>query len=245
MDFIELFLGACTVLLATTLGAAGVLAFKHIGKHFYATVVSFCAGVMAFSALEMIDESHALAGHRVALAGLIVGMTVFIIVDKLLPHAHMILTGTEMPCAKRKVALLVGTITIHNIPEGFAVASAFATSSSLGWLVTLSIALQDIPEGLIVSAPVACYGVTTQRSFLWGVFSGVVEFAAAIGGFLFLRVVTGATPLALGFSGGAMTYVILSELLPDAMQAESHYVALAAFIAGLAAAYGFGILIGF
>ena len=232
-------------MIATTLGSAGVLVFKRIDRRFYATLIAFCAGVMAFSALEMIDESHALSGHRMALAGLLVGMIAFLIMDKLLPHAHMVLTGIEMPSAKRKVALLVGTITIHNIPEGFAIASAFATSSSLGWLVTLSIALQDIPEGLIVAAPVACYGVTAKRSFLWGVFSGVVEFIAAMGGFLFLRVVSSATPLALGFSGGAMTYVILSELLPDAMQAENRYAALAAFITGIAAAYGFTSIIGF
>ena len=180
-----------------------------------------------------------------ALASLIVGMIVFLILDKLMPHAHLVLTGNKMPHVKRKVALLVGTITIHNIPEGFAIASAFATSSSLGWLVTLSIALQDIPEGLVVAAPVACYGVSTKRSFLWGVFSGVVEFIAAIGGFLLLRTISNATPLALGFSGGAMAYVILSELLPDAMRAESRFAALAAFISGIAAAYGFAVLIGF
>jgi ZIP family zinc transporter len=245
MDFIELFLGACTALIATTLGAAAVLAFKRINERFYASVVAFCAGMMGFSALEMINESHALSGHRMALACLLVGMTTFLILGKLLPHAHMVLTGREMSNAKRKVALLVGTITIHNIPEGLAIASAFASSSSLGWLVTLSIALQDIPEGLIVAAPMACYGVATRRSFLWGAFSGVVELVAAIGGFLFLRMVSSATPLALGFSGGAMAYVILSELLPDAMQAESRYEALAAFIVGIAAAYGLAVMIGF
>ena len=245
MNSMQLFLGACTVLMATTLGAAGVLVFKKIDRRFYATLVAFCAGVMGFSALEMINESHALSGHRMALVSLLVGMIAFLILDKLMPHAHLILTGNKMPHVKRKVALLVGTITIHNIPEGFAIASAFATSSSLGWLVTLSIALQDIPEGLVVAAPVACYGVSTKRSFLWGVFSGVVEFIAAIGGFLLLRTISNATPLALGFSGGAMAYVILSELLPDAMRAESRFAALAAFISGIAAAYGFAVLIGF
>ena len=68
MDFMGLFLGACTVLIATTAGAAGVLAFKRIQPRYYATLVAFCAGMMGFSALEMIDESHALSGHRLALA---------------------------------------------------------------------------------------------------------------------------------------------------------------------------------
>lgn len=238
----DLFLGACTVLLATTLGAAGILAFKNKGSTFYATLLAFCAGVMGFSAYEMIVQSHALAGHRLALASLIVGMLVFLALDKIMPHVHMALTGNEMSGPKRKVALLIGTIILHNIPEGFAVASAFASSTSLGWLVTLSIALQDIPEGLIVAAPMACYGVTTRRSFLWGMFSGVVEFVAAIGGFLILRVISQATPLALGFSAGAMTYVVLGELLPDAFRAESRVAALGAFIAGIAVIYGLSLL---
>jgi ZIP family zinc transporter len=244
-QLIEPFLGACTVLGATTLGAAAVLVFKRVSGRFYATTIAFCAGMMAFSALEMVTQSHALAGHRVALSSLLVGMTAFFLLDRLLPHAHMLLHGTEMQGPKRKVALLVGTITIHNIPEGFALAAAFASSPSLGWLVTATVALQDIPEGLMVAAPVACYGVASRRSFLWGVFSGAVEFAAAMGGFLFLRGMTTATPLALGFAAGAMGYVVLSELLPDAMQAGSKYVAFGAFIAGIAAAYGFSTLIGF
>jgi ZIP family zinc transporter len=245
MDFTGLLLGACAGLIATTVGASGVLAFKRIYTRFYATIVAFCAGMMGFSALEMINESHALTGHRLALASLLVGMTAFLVLGKLLPHAHVLLTGSELSDAKRKVALLIGTITIHNIPEGFAIASAFATSSSLGWLVTLSIALQDIPEGLIVAVSMACLGVSTRRSFLCGVMSGVVEFSAAIGGFLLLRVVASATPLALGFSGGAMAFVILSELLPDAIQAEGRYAALASLIAGFVTAYGFAALVGF
>jgi zinc transporter, ZIP family len=244
MNFGGLLMGACTVLLATALGAAGVLGFRTMGRHCYASFIAFCAGAMGFSAIEMISQSHALSGHRVAGISLLTGMLAILVLDKLLPHMHTVLTGTEMPTAKRKVAVLVGTITIHNIPEGFAIASAFATSSSLGWLVTLSVALQDIPEGLIVAAPVACYGVSTKRSFLWGVFSGVVEFFAAIAGFLFLRAASGLTPYALGFSGGAMVYVVLAHLLPDAMQAESRYAALAAFITGIAVAYGLSVVFG-
>ena len=244
MNFVSLFLGACTVLLATALGAAGVLGFRTMGRRCYASFIAFCAGAMGFSALEMISQSHALTGHRLTGMSLLTGMVAILALDKLLPHAHMIVMGSGISGAKRKVAVLVGTITIHNIPEGFAIAAAFATSSSLGWLVTLSIALQDIPEGLIVAAPVACYGETTKRSFLWGVFSGMVEFLAAIVGFLFLRIASDVTPFALGFSGGAMVYVVLAHLLPDAMQAESRYAALTALIAGIAVAWGLSMLIG-
>ena len=244
-DFLWLFLGASTVLGATSLGAAAVFVFKRIPTHVFALIVAFCAGVMSFSALEMVGQAHDMAGHRIAIAGLLIGTVFFLLVDRLLPHAHLALTGVHLHESKRKVALYVGTITIHNIPEGFAVAAAFAGSTGLGWLVTMAIALQDVPEGLLVSAPVAGYGFSTRHSFVWGVFSGVVEFLAAIAAFFFLHFFTQATPWALGFSAGAMGYVILSELLPDAMLAENRLVALGTFIAGFATAYGFGALIGF
>ncbi|MDD4872130.1 MAG: ZIP family metal transporter [Kiritimatiellae bacterium] len=245
MDTVGLILGASLAMLATSVGAAGVLAFKKVNDHLYSRIIAFSAGMMAFSAFEMIMESHAAVGHRMAVAGVLIGIITFAVLDKLLPHTHQLLLGSEMPDTKRKAALLVGTITIHNIPEGFAIASAFADSSALGWLVAISIALQDIPEGMIVSAPVACYGATRKRAFLWGAFSGLVEFIGAIVGFLFLKFATTTTPFALGFSGGAMFCVILLELLPDALQTENRHGAVAMFIVGLILAYSLSILIGF
>jgi zinc transporter, ZIP family len=245
MNFSQLLLAASVVMMATALGAGAVFVFKRIGNTFYATIVSVCAGVMGFSALEMITQSHALAGHRVAFASFLVGLATFCVLDRLLPHAHLALLGSEMPDARRKTALLVGSMTLHNIPEGLAVASAFAASPSLGWLVTLSIALQDIPEGLVVAAPVACQGVPARQCFLWGLFSGLAEFLAAIGGFLFLSTIRTAAPLALGFSAGTMTYVVFFELVPDAIKSENRRLALAAFIAGVAVAYGLSTLLGF
>ena len=232
-------------MLATSFGAAGILAFRTMTDRIYALVISFSAGMMAFSAFEMINESHAIAGHRMAVAGVLCGIIIFTILDKILPHTHHLILGTEMPDAKKKSAMLVGTITLHNIPEGFAIASAFATSSALGWLVALSIALQDIPEGMVVSMPVACYGASRRKSFLWGVFSGIVEFLAAIAGFFFLKTATTFTPFALGFSGGAMVYVTFLELLPDVLQSNKQHLAIGMFVMGLVTAYGLSLLFGF
>jgi len=231
-------------MLATALGAAGVFAVKRMPPTLLPLILAYSAGMMALSAFEMLNESHALTGHRLALTGMAVGMVVLFLLAKALPHAHLMLLRSELPPAKRKIAILVGTITLHNIPEGFAIASAFADSSSLGWLVAVSIALQDIPEGLIVSMPAACYGATPRRSFLWGVFSGAVEFVAAIASFFCLTAVSAATPFALGFSGGAMFYVVLFELLPDAMQGEGRQKAVAAFIVGVVTAVVLSALVG-
>ena len=244
MNVTGVILGAGMAMLATAFGAAGVFAVKRAPQSFLPMIIAYSAGMMALSAFEMVNESHALTGHRLAFTGMVAGMVVLFLLAKALPHAHLILLKSEMPPAKKKIAILAGTITLHNIPEGFAIASAFSDSSSLGWLVAISIALQDIPEGLIVSMPAACYGATAMRSFGWGVFSGVVEFLGAIAAFFFLNSVSRATPFALGFSGGAMFYVVLFELLPDAMAGESRHKGALAFLSGIATAYILSIIVG-
>jgi zinc transporter, ZIP family len=243
-NVIAVLLGAGMAMLATVLGAAGVFFTERVPITLLHPILAFSAGMMAMSAVEMLNESHALAGHGLGSIGLVVGMVVLVLLAKALPHAHMILLKSDLPSAKKKAAILAGTITLHNIPEGFAIASAFADSSSLGWIVAVSIALQDIPEGLIISMPAVCYGTTRGRSFFYGSFSGVVEFVAAIVGYFFLSALSKAMPFALGFSGGAMLYVVLFELLPDVMRGKGRHKGAVAFVAGIAAAYLLTMLIG-
>lgn len=244
MNFLDLAAGASLALLATSAGAAAVLAFKRIDQRLYFPIISFCAGVMVSSSIEMVSESHAASGPAVTFGGMLLGMLAFFIVEKALPHAHLILRRRRMPDSKKKVALMAGTITLHNVPEGFAIASAFASSTPLGWLVATSIALQDIPEGLVVSVPMACYGVAMRRSFFLGVFSGVVEFAAAMFAFLFLSAVSALIPFSLAFSGGAMAYVALFELLPESLSGNSARGSMLSFILGAAAAFAMAAIFG-
>jgi ZIP family zinc transporter len=156
----------------------------------------------------------------------------------------MAINKTTISHSKKKVALLVGSICIHNIPEGFAVASAFAHSVGLGWLVTLSIAAQDAPEGLLVSTPLTCYGVECKRSIYLGILSGVIEGAFAILGYLFLDMLPNLTPVTLGFSSGAMLYVTLVELLPDAFKNNPRNAALS-FVFGMLIALGIAAFLHF
>jgi zinc transporter, ZIP family len=242
MPFSDLFLGASLAFASTTAGAALVLPIKDITGKVFALLASFSGGVMAFSALEMLFQSHAADGNIAALFGLALGLCAFFILDKALPHAHAALRRAPMEHHKKKAALLAGTITLHNIPEGFAIASAFAASPSLGWLVAVAIAIQDFPEGLIVSAPLSAYGVKSTHSFLWGAFSGFVEFLAAIFGFLFLSAVAAATPFALAFSAGAMIFVTFSELMPDAFRTGDRRQVSLVFIFGAALALALSTL---
>lgn len=245
MGFSDLLFGAAAVLLATSAGAAAILGFRRLGKAAYSAMLAFCAGVMAFSSMEMLGQSHASSGDAVVVAGVLLGLLALFLSDRLLPHAHAKIRGREITASKKKAALLAGAITLHNVPEGFAIASAFAGSVPLGWLVTVSMALQDIPEGFMISAPLSCYGVDRRRSIGFGILSGVVEALAAIAGYIFLSSFTQVIPLGLAFSAGAMSYVIFAELLPDSFSGGMQRVAALSFAAGAAAAFGIATALSF
>jgi len=239
MAFIDLFFGALTVFLATSLGSAVVLLFRNrkFEQVDYSNIISFSAGVMTFSAVEMFIQSMRDVGDVIASAALLAGVLVFLALERSLPHLHFLVRKTRISDTRKKAAMIAGTITIHNLPEGFAIASSFAHSTPLGWLVTSTIAVQDVPEGTLVSTPLACYGLDCVRSFKFGVLSGLIEGVAAVFGYIFLSLVKAAIPPALGFAAGAMSYVVLAELLPDAFKGRSWKVALS-FILGLMAALG-------
>ncbi len=236
-------LGALAVLLATSAGAAATFFFGCIDKRQYSAMLSFAAGAMAFSSVEMLLQSHRLAGDMAVAGGFVIGFLFLMASEKLLPHAHMHFTKKEITKSKKKAALIAGSISLHNVPEGFAVATAFAASGPLGWFVTTAIALQDIPEGALVSTPLACYGLEKRISVLFGVLSGAVEAAAAILGYLFLSSFSVLIPFALAFSAGAMTYVIFVEILPDALEGGMERVAALSFAVGAAITFALASLL--
>ncbi|OIO22027.1 hypothetical protein AUJ17_00710 [Candidatus Micrarchaeota archaeon CG1_02_47_40] len=220
MAFFDLFLGALAVFFATSIGSAGVFFFCRRGlmRGSYPTLLAICAGIMLYTSGEMLLGSFGEAGLLGASMSFLLGLACLFFVEKWLPHLHFAIRKKKLDDSGKKTALIAGTIAIHNIPEGFAVASAFAHSTPLGWLITATMAAQDAPEGLLVSTPLACYGVGKYKAFFLGVFSGFIEGAAAIAGFLFLSFVSFLTPFALGFSAGAMFYVVFAELLPDSFR---------------------------
>ncbi|MFH2106324.1 MAG: ZIP family metal transporter [Candidatus Micrarchaeota archaeon] len=242
MGFTDLLLGATIAMFATALGALGVIFFRKAGCKFYPYILSACAGVMIYTSAEMANGSHALSGDLIAGFGLVCGLFAFFVIERILPHIHSMIRKKEIEKTRKKAVLLAGTITLHNIPEGFAIASAFAGSTPLGWLVTAAIAIQDIPEGFVISGPLACFGINTKKSVLWGVFSGFVEFMAAIFGYMFLSLATTTTPFALAFSAGAMTYVAFIELLKDAYQEKGLKIVMPAVL-GAVCAMGLGIVL--
>lgn len=242
MALIDLALGALTVLLATSAGSLAVLFLKGVGRRGNSAMLAFAAGVMAYSAVEMLNQSHH-SGDIVMLAGFLAGFVAIFLGERALPHIHRHIRKKDLADEKKKALLIAGTITIHNLPEGFAIATAFAASTPLGWFVTTSIALQDIPEGTLVSAPLNYYGMSSGRSIFYGIFSGVAEAAAAILGYLFLSSFSSLVPGALAFSAGAMLYVVFVELMPDAMENRMERLAALCFITGAAVAFAIASLL--
>jgi ZIP family zinc transporter len=237
LAFLDLALGALVVFLATSAGSFAVLFLKGIGRRSNSAMLAFASGVMGYSALEMLGQSHAAGGDLVVLGGFASGIAALMASERLLPHIHRHLRKSELADEKKKAAMIAGSITLHNIPEGFAVATAFAASNPLGWFVTSSIALQDIPEGALVSAPMNAYGLNTRWSVFFGVLSGAVEAGAAVLGYLFLSQFSGIVPFALALSSGAMVYVVLVEIMPDAVGDGMERLATVCFIAGAAIAF--------
>lgn len=241
----EVFAGAFVAMLATMFGAALILFMKNKDCKLHSFMLAFAGGVMAFSAVEMLVQANGSVGLPSAFLGLSIGIAVIALMGRFIPHVHMLIRKKEIEQSKKKAALLAGTITLHNIPEGLSIAAAFAASGPLGWLVAISMALQDIPEGFLTSGPLYCYGMKTNKAIGFGVFSGIVEFFAAVVGFFFLSSFSFLVPFGLSFSAGAMAYVVFHDLLPDSMQNGRARDALLYFAGGIVVAFGLATLLGF
>jgi ZIP family zinc transporter len=229
---LELLAGALLVTIATSIGAISAFYIKDICKVRYTILLAFSAGVMTYTALEMVIQAEADVGHFGVLGGFLLGLGFILLSEKILPHLHHQIKKTELPDSKKKAMLIVGTIALHNIPEGFAVAAAFAGSVPLGWFTATSMALQDAPEGALIAAPLICYGLEKKKAVGYGILSGVIEGLAAIIGFVFLSLITGVIPYALAFSAGAMTYVVVVEIMPDIFKDRKEVGAIS-FIIGI------------
>ena len=223
----------------TALGASLVFFFKSINKTILNGMLGFAAGVMIAAsfwsllspAITMAEELGQIASLTAAI-GFLGGGAFLYLVDKLLPHLHMGLETSQAEGVKtnwQRSVLLVLAITLHNIPEGLAVGVAFGavaagtgSSASLAGAVALAIGigLQNFPEGAAVSIPLRREGFSRTKSFLYGQASGIVEpIAGVIGAFAVVKMQP-ILPYALAFAAGAMIYVVIEELIPEAQREE-------------------------
>lgn len=227
------FLGTSFTFAATALGAATVFLFrKEIPKAIQRIFLGFAAGVMIAAsvwsllipAMEMAQEQQMAHSWLPAAGGFVLGGLFLMLLDHTLPHLH---PGSMEPEGPRssfaRTTMLVLAVTLHNIPEGLAVGLAFGLAGdnsviSLSGALALSLgmALQNFPEGAVISLPLKKEGLSNTRSFLLGALSGVVEPIAGVTGVLIAGSITGIMPWFLAFAAGAMIYVVVEELIPEA-----------------------------
>jgi len=220
----------------TALGAALVFFFKSINKRILNTMLGFAAGVMIaasyWSLLKPAIEMSAANGGLPwlpAVVGFLSGGAFLLIIDKILPHLHMGLESKHVEGIKtswQRSTLLILAITLHNIPEGLAVGVAFGslagswTPAALGSAMALAfgIGLQNFPEGAAVSIPLRREGFSRWKAFWYGQLSGFVEPLAGVAGAFLVLLIKPLLPYALSFAAGAMIFVVVEELIPEAQR---------------------------
>ena len=223
--------------LGTTLGSGMVFFMKNkINPKFQKLLLGFASGVMmAASIWSLLLPSMDMAVEQgiikwiPALVGFLLGMGFLLVLDTTIPHLHLNSKKPEGVKAKLKnEIMLVLAVTLHNIPEGMAVGVvlAGAVNESIGLTMAgaialaVGIALQNFPEGAIVSMPLEAEGKSKGKAFIYGMLSGIVEPIAAIITILLTELVTPILPYLLSFAAGAMIYVVVEELIPESQEGE-------------------------
>ncbi len=208
---------------ATVLGSVLGFIFKKLSGKYSNLILSFAAGVMlAAAVLGLILPSLEYGGKfaiLITVAGIFAGALSLNLIDKLVPHLHRIV-GVEHESHNNKklssILLFVMAIAIHNLPEGIAAGVGFGSgNNSEAILIAGGIALQNIPEGMVIIGPMLSAGVKPQKTFLIAAATGLVEVLGTFLGYFAVTISAAVLPFALSFAGGTMLYVISDEMIPE------------------------------
>lgn len=208
---------------ATMIGAVIGFIFKKISHKFSDIVLSFAAGVMLAAAVLGLILPSLEYGGRFGLiftvAGIFVGALCLNLIDKLVPHLHKLVgsdTESHTGAKLSRVMLFVLAIAIHNFPEGIAAGVGFGSGDTTQALIIAGgIALQNIPEGMVIIGPMLSAGVSPAKTLICALATGLVEVIGTLIGYFAVSVSTAILPFALAFAGGTMLYVISDEMIPE------------------------------
>ena len=220
----------------TTLGSACVFFMKKtLHEGVQRALTGFAAGVMVAASIwslliPAMEQSEGLGrlAFIPATVGFWLGIGFLLLLDMAVPHLHQ---GADMPEGPHsgfsRTTMLVLAVTLHNVPEGLAVGLAFGLAGNSSAMplsgalaLSLGMALQNFPEGAAISLPLKKEGLSNTRSFVYGALSGIVEPIAGVLGVLAAGTITGVMPWLLAFAAGAMIYVVVEELIPEASLGE-------------------------
>jgi len=237
----------------TALGAAGVYLTKEISRKLLDGMLGFAAGVMIAASYWSllapsieISEELGIPSFIPPAIGFLLGGLVLWIIDRILPHLHLNMpdsTAEGIKTSWQRSVLLIMAITIHNFPEGIAVGVAFGAAASQvpgasltgAIALALGIGLQNFPEGLAVSAPLRREGMSKFKSWWYGQLSAVVEPIGAVLGAAAVITMRQILPYALAFAAGAMIFVVIEELIPEAQQGTNTDIATTGAMLGFTA----------
>lgn len=245
----EVIRGILIPFLGTTLGASCVLFMKKMmNKMVQRALTGFAAGIMVSASVwSLLIPSMDYAAEMgkfafvPAVVGFWIGILFLLAMDHIIPHLHMDTDKAEGPKSKlKKTTMLVFTVTLHNIPEGMAVGVVYAgylagnmQISAMGALaLAIGIAIQNFPEGAIISMPLKAEGTSKGKAFLYGVLSGVVEPIGAVLTVVASGFIIPVLPYFLSFAAGAMMYVVIEELIPEMSHGDHSNIGTVMFAVG-------------
>lgn len=245
----------------TTLGAACVFFMKKkMNLNVQKALTGFAAGVMVAASIwsliiPAMDQAASMGklAFVPAVAGFWIGIFFLLLLDHVIPHLHINSEKAEGPKSQlKKTTMLVLTVALHNIPEGMAVGVVYAGLLSgneqitiMGALVlSLGIAIQNFPEGAIISMPLRAAGMKKSKAFLYGMLSGVVEPIGALLTILGASFIEPALPYLLSFAAGAMIYVVVEELVPEMAEGEHSNIGTICFAIGFTVMMSLDVALG-
>ncbi len=245
----ETFLGIMIPFLGTALGAACVFFMKKsLGDLVQRSLAGFAAGVMVAASIWSLlipaieqSENMGVFSFLPAFIGFWVGVLFLLLLDHLIPHLHVGSDQSEGPKSKLgRTTMMVLAVTLHNIPEGMAVGVMYAgflagntqITAASALALSIGIAIQNFPEGAIISMPLRAEGESRERAFLGGVLSGAVEPIGAVLTIIAAQLIIPALPYLLSFAAGAMLYVVVEELIPEMSQGRHSNLGTVFFAVG-------------
>ncbi len=245
----DVLMGLTIPFAGTALGSACVFFMKkQLGEKVQKALTGFASGVMVAASIwsliiPAMEQAKGLGrlSFVPAAAGFWLGILFLLLLDSVVPHLHMHAEKAEGPKAKlKKTTMMVLAVTLHNIPEGMAVGVVYAGFISGNTTITaggalalaLGIAIQNFPEGAIISMPLCAEGKSKGKAFLDGVMSGAVEPVGALLTILAAGFIVPLMPFLLSFAAGAMIYVVVEELIPEMSAGEHSNVGVVMFAAG-------------
>mgnify|MGYP002679642086 FL=1 len=245
----ETFLGILIPFLGTTLGAACVFFMKKsLGDLVQRSLAGFAAGVMVAASIWSLlipaieqSENMGVFSFLPAFIGFWAGVLFLLLLDHLIPHLHVGSDQSEGPKSKLgRTTMMVLAVTLHNIPEGMAVGVMYAgflagsaqITAASALALSIGIAIQNFPEGAIISMPLRAEGESRERAFLGGVLSGAVEPIGAVLTIIAAQFIIPALPYLLSFAAGAMLYVVVEELIPEMSQGRHSNLGTVFFAVG-------------